>query len=888
MAILLPAQLVMHKAVRHNTAPATLTQQTAPTGGTGTYTYQWQVSTNNSTWFDITAATSSSFTAGALTSNRYYRRNVTSGTCGTVSSASVLITVYPNLTAGTVGSGQTICYNTAPAALTQLTAPTGGSGTYSYQWQSSPNNTVWTDISGATSSGYSPGALTAETYFRRNVTSSSCATVSSPSVQISLYSTLTLAQLNSNASICNGTATNFNVAITGGTSPYTINYTRNGVAQTAITNYTSGTNISTGVLSTGNYNYVLTSVTDSHGCSAQSLGTGITIIAGSSPTNATFTGSGDACYNTSSSLSSVITGGAPPYILTITGYSGSPLSGYNSGDAIPLGVLTPGTHTYILTSVVDNCGNPLASGLPKTVTITVYDQLLGGTIGSAQTICYNTLPAAFTNAGSPSGGTSLAYQWQRSPSGAGTWGNISGATGLTFTETTNLTASTDYRRVTTSGNSCGTVYSNIITVTVNPNLTAGSIGTAQSICYNTTPSGLTQTGAPTGGTGTYTYQWQSSPNNSAWTDISGANSSTYSPGALTATTYYRRNVTSGTCGTVSSGSVMITVYPDFTPGSIGSPQSVCYNTAPATLTEITAPTGGTGTYTYSWQISSDNTTWSNLGVTTQTYTPGALTNHRYYRRNVTSGSCGTLSSNSVYITVYPNLTPGAVGTAQNICYNTTPATLTQVGLPTGGTGTYTYQWQSSPDNAVWGDISGATSMTYSPGALTSTTYYRRNLTSGACGTVSSPSVQITVYPNLTAGSIGTNQTICYNTPPAGLTETGSPAGGTGTYTYQWQSSLNNSTWTDVSGATLSTYSPGSLTVTTYFRRNVTSGTCGTVSSGSVLITVYNNLTAGSIGTAQTLCYNSTPAGLTQTAPPSGGTGTYTYQWQSSPNNSAWS
>ena len=33
-----------------------------------------------------------------------------------------------SLRPGTIGTAQSICYNTAPAALTQLTAPTGGTG----------------------------------------------------------------------------------------------------------------------------------------------------------------------------------------------------------------------------------------------------------------------------------------------------------------------------------------------------------------------------------------------------------------------------------------------------------------------------------------------------------------------------------------------------------------------------------------------------------------------------------------------------------------------------------------------------------------------------------------------------------------------------------------
>ena len=121
------------------------------------------------------------------------------------------------------------------------------------------------------------------------------------------------------------------------------------------------------------------------------------------------------------------------------------------------------------------------------------------------------------------------------------------------------------------------------------------------------------------------------------------------------------------------------------------------------------------------------------GATSATYSPGALTTDTYYRRRVIS--CETKFSNSILITVRPNLNAGAIGSAQTICYNTAPASLTDDTSPTGGTGSYAYQWQSSPDNATWSNISGATSATYSPGALTTNTYFRREVTSGACGTV---------------------------------------------------------------------------------------------------------------------------------------------------------
>ena len=100
-----------------------------------------------------------------------------------------------------------------------------------------------------------------------------------------------------------------------------------------------------------------------------------------------------------------------------------------------------------------------------------------------------------------------------------------------------------------------------------------------------------------------------------------------------------------------------------------------------------------------------------------------------------------------------------------------PAALTELTPPSGGPGGYTYQWQSSPDNSSWTSIGGATGVGYAPPMLTASTYYRRQVTSGSCGTVNSASILITVYGNLTSGTIGSNQSICYNTAPAALDRT---------------------------------------------------------------------------------------------------------------------
>lgn len=76
-------------------------------------------------------------------------------------------------------------------------------------------------------------------------------------------------------------------------------------------------------------------------------------------------------------------------------------------------------------------------------------------------------------------------------------------------------------------------------------LDGGKISGAQVVAPSATPQLLGNEISPTGGAGAYTYQWESSVDEINWTQISGATASTYQPGAVTKTTYFRRKVISG-------------------------------------------------------------------------------------------------------------------------------------------------------------------------------------------------------------------------------------------------------------------------------------------------------------------------------------------------------
>ena len=286
----------------------------------------------------------------------------------------------------------------------------------------------------------------------------------------------------------------------------------------------------------------------------------------------------------------------------------------------------------------------------------------------------------------------------------------------------------------------------------------------------------------------------------------------------------------------------VTVLTALAAGSITGASTICYNTVPGTMTSTAGASGSGGTYQYQWQSSTDNVNFTDISSATNTdYTSGALTQTTYFRRAVTTDvNCGPSYTNSVKITVYDDLVGAVIGSDQNICFKTTPAMISQSASATGGDGTWTYKWEKSTNGTTWSVIAGATSTSYSPGVLNTTTWYRIISTSGSnCGSIESNAVKILVYNDLYAGLVGNNHSVCPNSTANTINGTTSPTGGDNTYTYQWQTSPDNTTWTDISGATSASISPtASLTSTTFYRRNTTSGSgCGTKPTNSVKVTI---------------------------------------------------
>jgi RHS repeat-associated protein len=241
------------------------------------------------------------------------------------------------------------------------------------------------------------------------------------------------------------------------------------------------------------------------------------------------------------------------------------------------GTSTTGTMTWnpsFYGTVAINCSARNSYGstaaTPKTVTVTAAPSLVPGIISpSSQTINYNTNPA-ITQTAAPSGGNgSYTYQWQTAtPANPSAFSNISGFTSQGFPSTGyNITSTALFRRMDSSNGT--STYTNIVTVNVYP-LTIGNImPETQDISSGATVFPLSVSSV-SGNASTYSYLWQTSPDNINWTSITGTNSLNYSPSPVSATTWYRLQVTcNGTNFYSRSARVLIGTCPQLgtNPGS---------------------------------------------------------------------------------------------------------------------------------------------------------------------------------------------------------------------------------------------------------------------------------------------------------------------------------
>jgi len=268
-----------------------------------------------------------------------------------------------------------------------------------------------------------------------------------------------------------------------------------------------------------------------------------------------------------------------------------------------------------------------------------------------------------------------------------------------------------------------------------------------------------------------------------WSPTTGLSSTTGSAVTANPSVTSTYAVTGATSGCTGRGAVTITVNSlPAKPVVVGS-ITYCQNSSSVALT-ASANTGNTLTWYTAFPLSGGSTT----APIPSTVNAGTFT---YYvtQTNPTTGCISDTSKIEVLVT--PDIANNTISANQTICAGSSVAVLSSGSL-SGGTGSYTFQWQQSADNGTtWTNIVGATNTTYNPGNLAAGIYqYRRLVTSGQCNNISN-AVSIIVTAKPTVRVTASSNPICEGS------STSLTANGATTYLWSPSSAINATTGSSV-------------------------------------------------------------------------------------------
>jgi hypothetical protein len=482
---------------------------------------------------------------------------------------------------------------------------------------------------------------------------------------------------------------------------------------------------------------------------------------------------------------------------------------------------------------------------------------------------------------------------------------------LTYTNTQpsfnpdTLKQTTWFRRIVTDAGGL-TDVSKAVKIIVHQAITGNNIKKDTTICNGQDPLYLvpSNSGPSNGSVGHYNYQWIQNNNNLNWGTAPNATgtstSASYDPPVLTDTTYYKRRVKSGYCVNYSS-TVTITVLPSISKNDLFSRDTLICEGSLFDLIKAKQPDGGSSSYIYQWQEKLPSTSWTNIPSTdVQNYLPDIskfndIDSVWYHRRIVYSGPNNTCFDfgSQVKRTRFPKINNNTIGPVlQTICSGKIPPQqLVQTASLSGGkAGSYNYQWHDSTSIAT-GTV-GTNSPTYSPQALTSTTWYWRVVNSSRCKSKSNI-ISVLVQPAITNNTISlrsglADSTICSGATPKKLVGKIPPVltGGDGSvYTYKWKYSTDNTNWTNVPAGVNPDYQPTSaFTSTTWYQRVAKSGKCAdSVNSVkiNVLLPIVNTIPA-----AKSVCEITASTPVVGLSLSGGRTNQYKFLWESSPDGTA--
>jgi gliding motility-associated-like protein len=633
-------------------------------GGTPGYSFLWQL--GGQTTSSITSQCAGTYTV-----------TVTDLNSCTVS-ASVTITQPAQLLANPSLVSNVSCAGVIPCDGSATSSPTGGVTPYTYNWSpGSPAGDGTPTITG----------LCAGTYNLTVTDSNSCTSTMPVTITQPTVLSAPITASTSSCNICNGTAT---VTPAGGTPGYTILWMPTGQTTTTATGLCP------------NVTYTVT-VTDAAGCQSTSTVTILQTIIINITTSSTTLSCAGVCDGVATANAS---GGTIPY-----SFIWSDAGGIVSLTQTASG-LCAGTYTI---NVSD------AAGCFNTDSVTFVDPpALVVTASGTNLTCGGVCTGTGTASGS--GGTG-AYTYTWSP-GALSGPNVSSLCANTYTVTVmDGNGCTDTAQIVVGQPT--SVVDNVTVTDANCTLADGSISVA-----------------PTGATPPYTYNWgPGTPTGDGTTTITNL-----LPGAYTL-------AITDNAGCVFNFNYLVSnvAGPSLT---ISHTNESCNNSCNGTATVVAS--GGAGGYIYDWAPGApagdlSPAITSLCGTTTYTVTV------------TDAAGCITLDTATV---IKPALISPNPTIVNESCGGSCNGSISLA--PTGGTGGYTYAWSSTAatTSSITGLCAGAYTFTVTD--------------ANGCDTVMT--VNLTAPATVTASMVSTD-VLCFG--DCNGTATVTAGGGTGTYTYSW-------------------------------------------------------------------------------------------------------
>lgn len=815
-------------------------------GGTGTYTYLWS---NNAS-----GATISNLPAGS------YSVTATDGG-GLTGTATVVIQEPLQLGVSAFGESQ-IC-DVFPDGKATAT-PFGGIIPYTYLWN--------TGATQAQITGLNTGTYTV------TVTDANGCTAQDTAHVVFFNEGLWVTGMGINATCFGQNNASATVMIMSGTAPYQFTWSTGANTQT-IGNLTPGT-------------YTVT-VRDVNGC-VQSTSTTVTqpdvITVTTSSTEAKCGLQGTATVSASGgtgpytvlwstgSTSFTISAGAGTYGVTVTDSKNCTNTGsatVNSGASslnVSVTLLTQagcntggsatatatggsGTYTYVWDN---NQTSQTATGLSAgTRSVTVTDMATGCTgVGSVNVTSLTNLSASAKvdkDATCATGGSATAISTGGSAPYTYVWSN-----GQTTATANNLGAGPQSVTV-TDASGCVAIANVQIPQTQGPAVTATA--SSQAACTGT---GGSAAATAIGGLAPYTYLWSNGETTPVATNLPVGNNGV--------------TVTDAN-GCSSGASVAITRANNPTAGATITGAATCTTGASATA----SGTGGTGSYTFTWSNGSTTAAVSNLGSGTYTVTVRD------------AAGCSSTASINITAPLPPVVVISASANAK--CDQAGSATASA----SGGSGPYTYLWSNGETTAT------ATNLPAGPHSVTVT---------GANGCTATASVTIGFANN----GVRIGDYVWYDTDQEGdqdpIETNGVPnitvmllkAGPDGVFGTADDVTVATTTTNSTGKYLFDCVTPGSYVVMfsnipagyefTKYKAvpagckdsdaktngktepfTITAGQTENLCIDAGIHTICRNvIDAGQICCNQTICEGQTPATLSSTAPPSGGSGAIQYLW----------